>query len=173
MSTGRVGVEETPDERDGPFRDRLESSEEIRRSWTGSDVRWANQWQPTPDSPTAFAATDRRVLFESDDGVTSIGYNHVRAVRTDPAGEGLDLSVAFLACGGLCLVVGLVVAADDFTNGVGLVVLSVMLLVAGSAVGGGPEQATITLVIDNERQRLSFSADEDVGVELAELAEQY
>ena len=171
MSTGRLEDAAVPDERETPFRDEMESTEEVRLSWTASNVRWANQWQPTPDSPTTFAATDRRILFETETGVTSIGYNHIRAVRTDAVGDDLDLSVAFVACGGLCLLVGLVVAANDFANGVGLVALSVMLLVAGSAFGNDPEQATITIVIDNERQRLSFSADGEIGAELAELVE--
>ncbi|UPV73801.1 hypothetical protein M0R89_14800 [Halorussus limi] len=172
MSTGRHGTEEAPDERDVPFRDQLESAEEIRLSWTGSDVRWANQWQTLPDTPTSFAATDRRVVFATGDETTSIGYNHIRAVETKPAGEGLDLSVAFLACGGLCLLVGVVVATRDAMNGAGLVLLSVMLLVAGKAVETDAERATITIVIDNERQRLSFSADESIGAELAELVEE-
>ena len=102
--------------------------------------------------------------------MTSIGYNHVRAVRIDSAADGPDLSLAFVACGGLCLLVGMVVAASDFANGVGLIALSVLLLVAGSAFGGGPERSTVTIVIANERQRLSFSADEDVGLKLARLA---
>ncbi|WP_276301040.1 hypothetical protein [Halorussus lipolyticus] len=171
MSVGRTEGSDSPPGTPTAFADALERNERVHRTWEASNVRWANQWQPTPDSPTAFAVTDRRVLFETEEGVTSIGYNHIRAVRTDPAGEDLDLSVAFVVCGGLCLLVGLVVATNDFTNGVGLMLLSVMLLVAGSAFGNGPEQATITLVIDNERQRLSFSADEAVGAELVELVE--
>lgn len=171
MSIGQFGDEEIPDEHETRFRDRLESNEEVRLSWTASNVRWANQWHPAPESPTHFAATDRRILFETRDGVTSIGYEHVRAVRTDPASDGPDLSLAFVACGGLCLLVGIAVATNDLTNGLGLVALSVMLLVAGSAFSGGPEQSTVTIVIDNERQRLSFSTDESVGVELAEFAD--
>ncbi|NEU56952.1 hypothetical protein [Halorussus sp. MSC15.2] len=171
MSTSRLDGEQVPDERDTPFRDRLESTEEIRLSWTGSDVRWVNQWRMASDSPTAFAATDRRVLFETGETTASIGYNHVRAVKIDPAGERLDLSTAFLACGGLCLVVGLLAAINDVTSGVALILLAVMLLLAGNAVETGPDCATVTVVIDNERQRLSFSAREEVGEELAELAE--
>jgi hypothetical protein len=68
---------------------------------------------------------------------------------------------------GLCLLVGLVVATRDAANGAGLVFLSVVLLVAGRAVTDKAERATVTVVIDGERQRLSFSVDESVGAELA------
>jgi hypothetical protein len=166
MSVGRFGDDDEPG---AAFADRLESGEEVHLSWDASDVRWANQWTSAPDA-TTFAATDRRVLFDAGDGPVSIGYNHVRAVKTDPA-DGVDLSVAFVACGGLCLVVGMLAATRDFANGVGLVALSVLLLITGSAVSGEADGATVTIVIDNERQRLSFTADEAVGEELAHLSE--
>ncbi|WP_137286927.1 hypothetical protein [Halorussus salinisoli] len=171
MSVGEVGVENAPDESATRFEAELETGEEIRLSWEASGLRWANQWGIDAETPTAFAATDRRVLFETGETTTSIGYDHVRAVKVDAAGDELDLSVAFVACGGLCLLVGLATATDDFANGVGLIVLSAMLLLAGSAIGNDTERATITVVIDNERQRLAFSADEDVGEQLARLAE--
>ncbi|MFC7080513.1 hypothetical protein [Halorussus caseinilyticus] len=173
MSVGEVGVENAPDDSATRFEAELEPDEEVRLSWTASGVHWANQWGIDPETPTAFAATDRRVLFETEDAITSIGYNHVRAVKVDAAGGELDLSVAFVACGGLCLLVGLLVASRDFGNGAGLVVLSVVLLVAGSAMGNETDRATVTLVIDNERQRLGFSVDEDAGEELARLAETF
>ncbi|WP_128478246.1 hypothetical protein [Halorussus pelagicus] len=169
MSVGEVGVEDTASDYPAAIETELQTGEQVRRSWTASNVRWANQWQTLPNAPTQFAATDRRVIFTTGEGTTSIGYNHIRAVETDPAGEGLDLSAAFLACGGLCLLVGVVVATRDLLNGVGLVALSVMLLVGSNAVGVGSPQATVTVVIDNERQRLSFSADESVGSDLAAL----
>ncbi|UPV99842.1 hypothetical protein M0R88_15150 [Halorussus gelatinilyticus] len=170
MSVGEVGVEDGERDLPAAIEAELQAGEEVRRSWTAGNVHWANQWQVLPDSPTHFAATDRRVVFATGDETTSIGYNHVRAVETDPADDGMDLSVAFRACGGLCLVVGVVAATRDLTNGAGLVALSVLLLAAGGAVGTGPDRATVTIVIDNERQRLSFSADESVGEALAELA---
>jgi hypothetical protein len=149
--------------------DQLADDEEVHLSWTATDVRWANQWGADLDSPTVFAATDRRVLFETAEGVTSIGYNRMRAVNVDSPNRGPDLSVAFLACGGLCLVVGLLAAVRDFANGAALVVLSLALLVAGSAMGTTTEGATVTVVVGNERQRLSFSAEESVGARLSEL----
>ncbi|WP_135851163.1 hypothetical protein [Halorussus salinus] len=173
MSVGEVGVEEGGRDLPAAIEAELEASEEVRRSWTAGNVHWANQWQVLPDATTHFAATDRRIVFATGDETTSIGYNHVRAVETDPAGGGMDLSVAFRACGGLCLVVGVVAATRDLTNGAGLVALSVLLLAAGGAVSGGSDRATVTIVIDNERQRLSFSADESVGAALAALADEY
>ncbi|NHN58652.1 MULTISPECIES: hypothetical protein [Halorussus] len=173
MSVGEVSAPDGDDGGSARFDAELESTEEVRLSWEASGVRWANQWGIDPETPTAFAATDRRILFDAESGTNSIGYRHVRAVKVDAAGDGLDLSMAFVGCGGLCLLVGLLVATDDLANGVGLVLLSVMLLVAGSAVGDAPERATVTLIIDNERQRLSFSVDEDVGERLAELASRF
>lgn len=167
MSVGRVEDGEASTER-VPFADVLEATEEVHRSWEATDVHWANQWRSAPDA-TAFAATDRRILFATEGGQTSIGYNHVRAVETDTS-DAMDLSVAFVVCGGLCLLVGLVVATDDPANGVGLVVLSLLLLVARNAGTDSTDRATVTVVIDNERQRLTFSADEEVGRELARLA---
>ncbi len=173
MSVGDVGVEEGERDLPAAIESELQPREEVYRSWTGGNVRWANQWQVLPDAPTRFVATDRRIVFATGDETTSIGYNHVRAVETDPASGGMDLSVAFRACGGLCLVVGIVAVTRDLTNGIGLVALSVLLLAAGGAVGTGADRATVTVVIDNERQRLSFSADESVGAELAALADEY
>ena len=174
MSVGEVSgaADGTPDG-SARFEAVLESTEEIRLTWEASGVRWANQWGIDPETPTAFAATDRRILFATESGTSSIGYGHVRAVKVDSAGDELDLSMAFVGCGGLCLLVGLLVATDDLANGVGLVLLSVMLLVAGSAVSGSPDRATVTLIIDNERQRLSFSVDEELGERLAELASRF
>ncbi|WP_435178622.1 hypothetical protein [Halorussus sp. AFM4] len=174
MSVGEVsGAADGDAEGAGRFEAELERTEEVRLSWEASGVRWANQWGIDPDTPTRFAATDRRVLFETESGTSSIGYRHVRAVKVDAASDGLDLSMAFVGCGGLCLLVGLLVATDDLANGAGLVLLSVMLLVAGSAVGGTSDRATVTLIIDNERQRLSFEVDEDVAERLAELASRF
>ena len=170
MSLGRAEGD-VRDEARSRFADELADGEEVRLSWTASDVRWANQWGADLDSPTAFAATDRRVLFETGDGVTSIGYDRVRAVHTDSA-TGPDLSVAFLACGSLCLVVGLLAATRDFTNGAGLVALSVALLVAGVGMRGGTDAATVTIVVGNERQRLSFSADEQTCRQFADLVDE-
>lgn len=170
MSIGRaedtVGRLEDPQ---GRFTDELADDEEVRLSWTAGEVRWANQWGADVESPTAFAATDRRVLFETGDGVTSIGYNRVRAVNTDSAAGGPDLSMAFLVCGGLCLAVGLVAVTRDAANGAGLIALSVALLIAGSAMGNRTDAATVTIVVGNERQRLSFSADESVCREFSKL----
>jgi hypothetical protein len=170
MSIGRVEDAQLEDPR-GRFADELADGEEVRLSWTASDVRWANQWGADVDSPTAFAATDRRVLFETGDGVTSIGYNRIRAVNTDSA-TGPDLSVAFLVCGGLCLTVGLLAATRDFTNGAGLVALSVALLLAGVGMRGGSDAATVTIVVGNERQRLTFSAAESLCLAFSELVDE-
>jgi hypothetical protein len=173
MSVG--GVEGDADGLGEPrnrFADELAADEEVRLSWTASDVRWANQWGADLDSPTAFAATGRRVLFVTDDGVTSIGHDRVRAVHTDAPTGGPDLSMAFLACGSLCLVVGLLAATRDFANGAGLVALSVALLIAGSVMGNQSDAATVTIIVGNERQRLSFSADESVCRAFAELVDE-
>ena len=178
MSTGRfeddpeddAGASETG--REGltdELADELADGEEVRLSWTAREVHWANQWGYDLDSPTAFAATGRRILFETPDGVTSIGYNRVRAVNVDAPTGGPDLSLAFLACGGLCLLVGVAATFRDFVNGAALVVLSLALLIAGSAMGTTTDAATVTIVVGNERQRLSFSAEESVGVELSDL----
>lgn len=174
MSIGRVEDDpETSAAGRERFADELDDREEVRLSWTATDVHWANQWGFDLDSPTVFAATDRRVLFETADGVTSIGYDRVRAVNADSANDGPDLSVAFLACGGLCLVVGLLAAVRDFANGMGLVALSLALLVAGTAMERRTDAATVTIVVGNERQRLSFSAHEEIGSRLAALVDEF
>lgn len=155
----------------GTFGGALTSGEEQLLSWTSSTVHWAGDWDDDPQTPTAFAATNRRIVFSNGESTTSIGYDHVRAVETDGVSGGPGAYHAFVAFGGLGLLAGLVVATADPLNGVGLVVLSLMLLVAGSTVGdslGG--DATVTLVIDNERQRLTFSAEEGVAEELRRLA---
>jgi hypothetical protein len=173
MSIGRTeGDALHREEPPNRFADELADGEGLHLSWTASDVHWANQWGADLDSPTAFAATDRRVLFETDDGVTSIGYNRIRAVHTDSATGGPDLSAAFLVCGGLCLTVGLLAATRDFTNGAGLVALSVALLLAGVGMRGGSDDVTVTIVVGNERQRLSFSAAESVCLEFSELVDE-
>ncbi|WP_132058398.1 hypothetical protein [Halorussus amylolyticus] len=174
MSTGELGTEadssaSVPNER-ARFADVLADDEEIRFSWDATGVHWANEHRSDIRSPTACAATDRRLVFATDDDAVSVGYDRIRAVKTDPGVEGPELSTLFLGGGGACLVVGAVVAADDFQNGVALVALSVALLVAGSATGDSSKAATVTVVIGNERQRLSFSADEEVGAALAVLA---
>jgi hypothetical protein len=172
MSVGQVGSDGDSEAEGRPFAGVLAADEEVRLSWSATGVHWAHEWRSAPER-TTFAATDRRIVFGAEDAPTSIGYDHVRAVETDSASTGPGLSTAFLGCGGVCLLVGLLVATSDLANGVGLVVLSVALLVAGSAVDDATESATITLVIDNERQRLSFEADEEVGVRLAELVEDH
>lgn len=172
MSVGRVDADEEFADQHAEFADALADGEEVRLSWSATEVHWADEWRSVPDEAT-FAATDRRVLFVAGDSTTSIGYDHVRAVITDSATGGPDLSTAFVACGGLCLLVGLLVATSDLLNGVGLVVLSMALLAAGSTVGDSSDGVTVTIVIDNERQRLSFSAAESVGVELATLADEF
>ncbi|WP_134670923.1 hypothetical protein [Halorussus marinus] len=174
MSVGEVGggrrddAAEKPSER---FDDELQSEESVRFSWTATGVRWANESIHDVSTPTTFAATDRRILFETDESVASIGYDRMRAVKTSPAAAGFDVSTAFLASGGLCLVVGVVVALQDFTNGAGLVVLSIALLAVGAAIDDTDRAATVTIVIGNERQRLSFAADEDVGPKLSGLVD--
>jgi len=173
MSVEEVGGERRDDAGDRPverFAAELQSGEPIRFAWTATGVRWANQSAYDVSTPTTFAATDRRVLFETDESVASIGYDRMRAVETTPAAEGFDVSTAFLASGGLCLVVGVLVALQDFANGAGLVVLSIALLAVGAGIGDTDRAATITIVIGNERQRLSFAAEEDVGERLATLA---
>lgn len=170
MSVGQVGDQHGDREAPDPLAERLQPGEEVRLSWTATGVRWANQWNVDTGTPTAFAATDRRVLFETADGATSIGYNRVRAVNVEPPRTGPDLSTAFIVFGGLCLVVGLVAATRDPLNGFGLAGLAVALLVAGYASSEDDRSATVTIIVGNERQRLSFSVDEEVGSEFAELA---
>jgi len=175
MSVGEVGGERRDDATGEPgerFAAELRSGETIRFAWTATGVHWANQSAYDVSTPTTFAATDRRILFETDESVASIGYNRMRAVETTPAAEGFDVSTAFVASGGLCLVVGVLVALRDFANGAGLVVLSVALLAVGAAIDDTDRGATVTIVIGNERQRLSFSAEEEVGARLAALVEE-
>jgi len=175
MSVGEVGGERRDDAVDQPderFAAELQSGEAVRFAWTATGVHWATQSADDVSTPTTFAATDRRILFEADESVASIGYNRMRAVETTPASEDLDVSKAFLASGGLCLVVGVLVALRDFANGAGLVVLSVALLAVGAAIGDTGRGPTVTIVIGNERQRLSFSADEEVGERLVALVEE-
>ena len=171
MSAGTVG-DERREGSDGDaverFADALSPDEEVRCSWTASGARWANE-RGNRASPSAFAATDRRLLFSTGETTTSVGWDHVRAVEVD-AGRSADLSKPLLTCGGLGLLVGLAVVTDDAVNGAGLILLSVALLVGGSVAGDSSEEATITVVIDNERQRLTFSADEEVGETLDRLA---
>lgn len=172
MSAGTVG-DERPDGTDGDaverFADALAPDEEVRCSWTAAQARWANE-RGNRSSPSTFAATDRRLLFSTDGATTSVGWDHVRAVEVD-AGRNADLSTPLLVCGGLGLLVGLAVVTDDAVNGAGLIALSVALLVGGGIAGGSSEGATVTVVIDNERQRLTFSADEEVAATLARLAD--
>lgn len=90
--------------------------------------------------------------------------------RGRTAEDGPDVSTALLACGGLCLAVGLAAAARDFVNGLGLAGLAVALLVAGYAAEEDDPTARVVIVVGNERQRLSFAADEGVASEFAALA---
>lgn len=134
------------------FADVLAADEEIRLSWEATEVRWANERWTNLQSPTAFAATDRRVVFETGETATSIGYDRIRVVKTDAASDGRDVSTTLVGCGGVCLLVGLVVATRDFANGVGLVLVSAALLAVGSTTAGSSSAATITIVIGNECQ---------------------
>lgn len=171
MSAGTVGdrrAERSDADAVERFADALAPDEEIRCSWTASGARWANE-SGTRSSPSAFAATDRRLLFSAGETTTSVGWDHVRAVELD-AGGNADLSTPLLACGGVGLLVGLAVVTRDTFNGAGLILLSVVLLVGGTLAGDSSEEATVTVVIDNERQRLTFSAPEAVGERLASLA---
>jgi len=174
MSVGEVGGERRDDADDKPgerFAAELQAGEEVRFAWTATDVRWATQSASEVSTPTTFAATDRRILFETDASVASIGYSRMRAVETSPATDGFDVSTAFLASGALCLAVGVLVALRDFANGAGLVVLSIALLAVGAGIGDTDRAATVTIVIGNERQRLSFAAEEEVGAALAALVD--
>jgi hypothetical protein len=101
MSVGQVGGdEESETHSDSPwFAGVLGDDEEVRLSWSATEVHWANEWQSAPDE-TEFVATDRRVVFATRDGTTSIGYDHVWAVMTDAAADGFDVSSAFVASGG-------------------------------------------------------------------------
>lgn len=156
---------------DGTFEDALVAGEELLLSWTTSTVRWAGQWNDDPPTPTAFAATDRRLIFSNADGATSIGYDHVRAVETRDENGGPGAFYAFAGFGGLGLLAGLFVATRDPLNGFGLVGLSILLMAVGTFVNGATSESTVTVVIDNERQRLTFGADDDVATELRRLAD--
>lgn len=153
------------------FDQRLKPGEEVYLLWDATGVHWADEWAIDLGSSTTFAATDRRIIFESGDSTTSIGYEHVRAVKTEPPSGGPGLHTASLVSGSIGLLVGLLVTLRDFANGFGLMILSFAVLVVGLVTERSANRATITLVIDNERQRISFSADESVGAELARLAE--
>lgn len=166
MSGGRLRSEDVAADEAARFADVLADDEEVRLSWEATGVQWANERWTDLQSPTAFAATDRRVVFETGETATSVGYDRIRAVKIDAANDGRGVSTALVGCGGVCLLVGLVVAAEDFTNGAGLVLVSAALLAVGSATAGSSEEASVTIIIGNERQRLSFSADEDVGESL-------
>lgn len=169
MSGGSLRSEDAAVDEAARFADVLADDEEVRLSWGATGVRWANERWTDLQSTTAFAATDRRVVFETGETATSVGYDRIRAVKTDAASDARGASTALVGCGGVCLLVGLVVATRDLTNGVGLVLVSAALLAVGSATAGSSEGATVTIVIGNERQRLSFSADESIGAELAEF----
>ncbi|USZ68455.1 hypothetical protein NGM10_01645 [Halorussus salilacus] len=171
MSAGSVGdqrPERSEDDAVGRFADALAPGEEVRCSWTAAQARWANESGIRP-SPSSFAATDRRLLFSTGETTTSVGWDHVRAVEVD-AGVSANLSTPLLVCGGVGLLVGLVVVTRSAVDGVGLIALSLVMLVGGRVVGDYSQEATVTVVIDNERQRLTFSADEEVAATLDRLA---
>lgn len=159
-------------ERPAALEDALADDEAVAMTWQATGVRWADQ-RGSDSGATTFVATDRRVVFAAEEGTTSIGYGHIRAVRTDTASGGPGVSTAIVGCGALCLLAGLVVATDDLSNGAGLVLLSIALLAAGSVASDDSRQATVTIVIGNERQRLTFGADESVGSRLAALLDQH
>lgn len=170
--SGRPLTESPPSDLDEPLADAVADDEAVRFSWSAADVRWANERTTDVLSAAAFAATDRRIVFATDGTVHSIDYDRLRAVKTDPGSAGPDLSTAFLACGGVGLLVGVVAATNDVVNGAGLVALSVALLAVGSATGDSARSASVTIIVGNERQRLTFSADEDVGAALASVCEE-
>lgn len=155
----------------GGSEDVLSADEQSALSWEASEVQWAGKRENPSQFPVAFAATESRVLLSNGSRTVAVEYDHVRAVESEQSGSGPGLTLAFGASGGLGLLVGLFVAARHPVDGLGLVVLSLMLLVVGSTVGDsfGAEHYETTLVIDNERQRLTFVTTENVGPELREL----
>ncbi|WP_158057042.1 hypothetical protein [Halorussus halophilus] len=155
----------------GGFEDVLRAGEQSALSWEASDVRWAGTREDPRDSPIEFAATERRLLLSNGSRTVTVEYDHVRAIECERSGSGPGLTLAFGASGAVGLFVGLVVTTRDFVDGLGLIVLSLMLLGVGSTVGDsfGTDHYETTLVIDNERQRLTFVTSEDVAPELRKL----